>query len=247
MSDFQTGSAAGVGDAGGRVSQEVDPAVFSGSSSSSSSWFLRLQHTILTDLNEADELSGAASEGAGGEHADPDNVDAAVLGEQRQREQESPGTAAVHNCDPCLFHFSERGCRRGSDCGYCHLDHVHAHRPAQRPRKQTRDRYKRNIIQLVQGHENLEEIHDELQEASRKNPYMRNFIQGLMENPGSVAIEAVEGPSTFAPAPRIPGPQPKAAPGGRSGASSSGDPLPDPTSAGEEDARQPATLERFSL
>ncbi|CAE7511680.1 unnamed protein product [Symbiodinium sp. CCMP2592] len=246
MSDSQTGSA-GVGDLGGRASQEVDPAVLSGSSSSSSSWFLRLQNAILTDLSEADELSGAASEGAGGEHADPDNVDAAVLDEPRLREQEPPGAEAVHNCDPCLFHFSERGCRKGSDCGYCHLDHVHAHRPAQRPRKQTRDRYKRNIIQLVQGHENLDEIHDELQEAARKNPYMRNFIQGFLENSGSVAIEAVEGLSTFAPAPRIPGPQPKAASGGRGGASSSGDPLPDPTSAGEEDARQPVALERFSL
>lgn len=246
MSDPQTGFATGAGDQGGRVSPEVDLGVLSGSSSSSSSWVLRLQNAILTDLNEADELSGAASEGAGGKHVDRDDADEDELDE---REQEPPGTQAVHTCDPCLFHFSERGCRRGSACSYCHLDHLHAHRPAQRPRKQTRDRYKRNIVQLVQGHEHLEEIHDELQEAARKNPYMRNFIQGFLENSGSVAVEAPEGLSTSAPVPRIPGPQPKAPPGVRSeGASSSGYPS-DPAASGadgEDDARQPVALERRS-
>ena len=70
-----------------------------------------------------------------------------------------PSAEASPTCDPCLFFFyARRGCRRGSSCKYCHLDHDHGHRPAIRPRKQTRDRYKSNVLQLLQGQRDVEEV-----------------------------------------------------------------------------------------
>ena len=47
-------------------------------------------------------------------------------------------------------------CRKGSTCGYCHLDHLHIQDPAHRPRKEIRDRYKRSVLPLLQGQHDLE-------------------------------------------------------------------------------------------
>eukprot|EP00439_Symbiodinium_sp_Y106_P005444 s1615_g1.t1 len=95
-------------------------------------------------------------------------------------------------CDPCLFFFSRRGCTKGSACGYCHFDHSHLQR-ARRPRRRARERYKRSVLQLLHSQVDLEQIHDELQESSRKNPYLRNFFQEFLDKPDDEQAEATKG------------------------------------------------------
>ena len=121
-------------------------------------------------------------------------------------------------CDPCLFFFSQRGCSKSFLCGYCHLDHAHTQPPAHRPRKQARERYKRSVCQLLQSQQGVEHVHDQLQEIARKNPYLRNFFQGFLDNPdnfnltsdpGSTgSVSSTQGAQSSAPMLRQPGPQP---------------------------------------
>lgn len=112
-------------------------------------------------------------------------------------------------CDPCLFFFSRRGCTKGSACGYCHFDHSHLQR-ARRPRRRARERYKRSVLQLLHSQVDLEQIHDELQESSRKNPYLRNFFQEFLDKPDDEQAEASWSvgsarSAACTPAPRVPG------------------------------------------
>ncbi|CAE7357829.1 unnamed protein product [Symbiodinium natans] len=238
------------------LAQNVAPRVSleSSSSSSMSSWVLHLQRAIQADLSDSAESAGqknALNEGPDNDELDENESDLerpVSAGEQGQQQKIA--------CDPCLFFFSKRGCRNGSACKYCHLDHVHSHRPAQRPRKQTRDRYKRHILQLVQDQDDLEHIQDELQEVSRKKPYMRNFLQGYLEGRASSAVN-VASPAQPKSMPRLPGIQTNAPDDQSCSSCSAPSPsipgLPPSSAASAQPAdtgyqpRQDAIVQRFSL
>eukprot|EP00435_Cladocopium_sp_Y103_P015062 s141_g3.t1 len=83
-------------------------------------------------------------------------------------------------CDPCVF-FTSVGCSKGVGCPYCHLPHGEV-KSTHRPRKQTRDKYKADLQDLLLQHDGrLEEIHAELQAEARKNPYVRKLLQGYLD------------------------------------------------------------------
>ncbi|CAE7763662.1 unnamed protein product, partial [Symbiodinium sp. CCMP2456] len=63
---------------------------------------------------------------------------------------------------------------------------------------------------LLHSQLDLEQIHDELQEISRKNPYLRNFFQGFLDKPDVEQAEASQSvgstpPAACTAAPRVPG------------------------------------------
>ena len=54
---------------------------------------------------------------------------------------------------------------------------------AHRPRKQTRDKFKAAVTEILQANEGkLELAHDELQAEARKSPYVRKLLQGYLES-----------------------------------------------------------------
>ena len=87
-------------------------------------------------------------------------------------------------CDPCVFFTTSLGCVRGKDCRYCHLPHPDSDaKTVNRPRKQTRDKYKAAIQEILQKNAGrLHEIHDDLQWEARKNTYIRKVLQGYLDN-----------------------------------------------------------------
>eukprot|EP00438_Fugacium_kawagutii_P021226 Skav220505 [mRNA] locus=scaffold4697:94428:100653:- [translate_table: standard] len=92
-------------------------------------------------------------------------------------------------CDPCVF-VTSIGCPKGDACHYCHFPHGEV-KTTHRPRKQTRDKYKADLQELLQRHQgNLEEIHSQLQAEARKNPYVRKLLQGYLD--GSEPTGAID-------------------------------------------------------
>ena len=86
-------------------------------------------------------------------------------------------------CDPCIFFSTRIGCSRGSLCRYCHLEHSETGpgRASHRPRKQTRDKFKAAVQELLQSGVPLADVHDDLQAEARKSPYVRKLLQGYLD------------------------------------------------------------------
>ena len=87
-------------------------------------------------------------------------------------------------CDPCVFFSSSRGCAKGTACRFCHLGNhftLEKAKAIQRPRKQTRDKYKSVVQKLLQQMElNPEKAHEELQAEANKSSYVRKLLQGYL-------------------------------------------------------------------
>ena len=107
-----------------------------------------------------------------------------------RREHRDPPSQVKHRerhekgqCDPCVFFTTKLGCLKGDSCPYCHLPHIQdKNQTTQRPRKQTRDKFKAAVQELLQINEgNLHLIHHELQAEARKNPYIRKLLQGYLD------------------------------------------------------------------
>lgn len=86
-------------------------------------------------------------------------------------------------CDPCVFFSTRIGCGRGQACRYCHLEHSETGpgRTSHRPRKQTRDKFKATVQELLQKGLPLADVHDDLQAEARKSPYVRKLLQGYLD------------------------------------------------------------------
>mmetsp|Transcript_62188 Transcript_62188/g.116363 ORF Transcript_62188/g.116363 Transcript_62188/m.116363 type:complete len:214 (-) Transcript_62188:172-813(-) len=184
----------------GKRAQDLDGWESTESSGSSSSWFQRLRSTVSilsSDSENADEWSDRSHNGVPPE---------AVL----------PVGHEFGNCNPCVLFSTRRGCNRGDSCPYCHMPHADKQKAPHRPRKQTRDKYKQTIFKLLSENEDdVDRAQDQLQELSRRSPYMRNLLQGILDSPAGFAAEdfstlpIVNATGAFL---RIPGPQPTSLP-----------------------------------
>ncbi|CAJ1336728.1 unnamed protein product [Effrenium voratum] len=89
------------------------------------------------------------------------------------------------SCEPCVLSSSVRGCLKGEACPYCHESHADK-MSAHRPRKQTRDKFKQSVKELLAAHKgDVEEIHEKLQDEARKSPYVRKLLQGYLDGADS--------------------------------------------------------------
>ncbi|CAJ1363635.1 unnamed protein product, partial [Effrenium voratum] len=79
------------------------------------------------------------------------------------------------SCNPCLFFASHRGCQ-AEVCGFCH---THESLPGKRPRKNTRDKYKILLQQMMGAEPHVK--HAELQALAAKNNYLRSLIMGMLD------------------------------------------------------------------
>jgi len=147
-----------------------------------------------------DGTSTVSSLGVRREHRDPPS-------QVKHRERHERG-----QCDPCVFFTTKLGCLKGDSCPYCHLPHIQdKNQTTQRPRKQTRDKFKAAVQELLQINEgNLHSIHHELQAEARKNPYIRKLLQGYLDldEPGSFGSEIDSFVSSGPPGLSIPPPPP---------------------------------------
>lgn len=184
------------------------------SSRSSSGWFAVLQDDLMNGPQRVlpklpDVLPNfltADSEGT----TDTDRAESLPQPEQpgSQPVEVTKYTSDRHEkgrCDPCVF-FTSVGCSKGVGCPYCHFPHGEV-KSTHRPRKQTRDKYKADLQELLLQHDGrLEEIHVELQAEARKNPYVRKLLQGYLD--GREQDEGMPVPRPLPSAAVRPGPGP---------------------------------------
>ena len=117
-------------------------------------------------------------------------------------------------CDPCVFFSSSRGCSKGTACRFCHLgNHTNLDKAKaiQRPRKQTRDKYKSVVQKLLQQMElNPDKAHEELQAEANKSSYVRKLLQGYLDgNESMLDLEPLpQFPMAYSPMPFRPPPPP---------------------------------------
>ena len=110
-------------------------------------------------------------------------------------------------CDPCVFFNSSRGCSKGTACRFCHLgNHINLDKvkAIQRPRKQTRDKYKTVVQKLLQQMElNPDKAHEELQAEANKSSYVRKLLQGYLDgNESMLDLEPLpQFPMAYSPMP----------------------------------------------
>lgn len=86
---------------------------------------------------------------------------------------------AQGNCAPCYFFSTPRGCQWGSDCGFCHLDHVK--NTKERPSKARRERTKKLLDSLVVDSntgQDVETITSQIQPLSERN---RRYLNRIVE------------------------------------------------------------------
>ncbi|CAE7437162.1 unnamed protein product [Symbiodinium natans] len=152
---------------------------------------------------ECEELSGSSS--SSWFHALRDSVQAAlsdtpgaspVLSSDSEEDEDAPApsgpstrSAAPSRPNQCILHWSRHGCRSGDACKYCHrTPPLSKSKSLHRPRKQTRDKYKAAIYNVIRKHEDdLQRAQDELQEMAHKSPYLRILLHGILNAPEAPA------------------------------------------------------------
>ncbi|CAJ1387471.1 unnamed protein product [Effrenium voratum] len=168
------------------------------SSRSSSGWFGLLQESLLLEeslLQESllDHIDN-----------DPESLHTFNVGTSTSSRRIDGSDHDNGTCDPCVLFSSSHGCAKGQSCRYCHLTpHAPAEKikAAHRPRKQTRDKFKTSVQEMLQAHKGrVEEIHHELQAEARKSPYVRKLLQGYLDEDGADS-EIFAPPGLFAPSP----------------------------------------------
>ena len=123
-----------------------------GGSSSSSSWFSQLRHTVtavLSDLEPSDDIGHRPPGFSSGESSPTSGMTSRV------RLSEATILHSTGSCNPCVLLGTKRGCIRGNSCRYCHLEHTEKLKVPKRPRKQTRDKYKMLVVKLLAENEDL--------------------------------------------------------------------------------------------
>ncbi|CAE7211738.1 unnamed protein product, partial [Symbiodinium sp. CCMP2456] len=79
-------------------------------------------------------------------------------------------------CNPCIFFASSAGCHKSAGCTFCHIHPARKDGPSRRARKQTRDKYKSQVIQLLAGNrEEREAQQEELQKLANGNWFVRSY------------------------------------------------------------------------
>ncbi|CAE7277271.1 unnamed protein product [Symbiodinium natans] len=113
----------------------------------------------------------AASEDVSG--ADP----VVELAEAQSTEQD------CKDCNPCIFLASSGGCLHGASCKFCHMHSAKKDGAAKkRARKQTRDKYKAEVLKLLGGNrEEMQAQQDQLQHLAKNNAFVRAFALACLE------------------------------------------------------------------
>lgn len=185
------------------------------SSGASSGWFAVLQENLMQQ-SASQSFDDECQESKEGK----DNIGDAVMATtvlddgtstvsslgMRRFDQTFRAERVSHDnevCDPCVFITTIRGCPKGARCRYCHFSHENFGEKAKtthRPRKQTRDKFKADVQELLQASEGrLEQIHDELQAEARKSTYVRKLLQGYLDVEFDSQLSFPEAPHHFVP------------------------------------------------
>eukprot|EP00439_Symbiodinium_sp_Y106_P082804 s861_g22.t1 len=102
-------------------------------------------------------------------------------------------------CNPCIFFASSAGCHKHESCSFCHLHPARKDGPARRARKQTRDKYKSQVMQLFAGnHEDLKQSdmqsqQEKLQKLAKGNWYVRAYILACLNGHEKIADGCING------------------------------------------------------
>ena len=89
---------------------------------------------------------------------------------------ESTTHSSSGECNPCIFFASSAGCKHES-CGFCHIHPATKTGPARRARKQTRDKYKSQVMQLLAGNqEDMQAQQVKLQKLANGTWFVRSYI-----------------------------------------------------------------------
>ncbi|CAE7332020.1 unnamed protein product [Symbiodinium sp. CCMP2592] len=107
-------------------------------------------------------------------------------------------TSTAHSssgeCNPCIFFASSAGCHKHESCSFCHLHPARKDGPARRARKQTRDKYKSQVMQLFAGnHEDMQSQQEKLQKLAKGNWYVRAYILACLNGHEMIADGCING------------------------------------------------------
>ncbi|CAJ1420059.1 unnamed protein product [Effrenium voratum] len=96
-----------------------------------------------------------------------------------KRAEVFPVSTRQGTCTPCLFFASRDGCKHNV-CGFCHK-HAAAE-SNKRPRKQTRDKVKQMLLEVMENIDVQDSVHRQtLQELAGRSPYTRLILLGLLD------------------------------------------------------------------
>eukprot|EP00931_Biecheleriopsis_adriatica_P068805 TRINITY_DN42704_c0_g1_i1.p1 TRINITY_DN42704_c0_g1~~TRINITY_DN42704_c0_g1_i1.p1 ORF type:complete len:305 (+),score=51.83 TRINITY_DN42704_c0_g1_i1:37-951(+) len=164
------------------------------SSSSSEVPFNDLKANAVTVSGERSDVKESSKNGAHGTHGgdevgsktfslqdlEIDDIDRNIeYGWSVGSEEHGSG-----QCSPCLYLLVKNGCRHGTNCKFCHMEHDEdrrksRHRPCKAVRKQCRKLLSR-VDGGCQDPVQVQEAYEKLK-GNKNHPYMRNLIQGALE------------------------------------------------------------------
>ena len=89
---------------------------------------------------------------------------------------ESTTHSSSGECIPCIFFASSAGCKH-EKCSFCHIHPARKAGPTRRARKQTRDKYKSQVVELLAGNpEDMQAQQVKLQKLANGNWFVRAYI-----------------------------------------------------------------------
>ncbi|CAE7827590.1 unnamed protein product [Symbiodinium sp. CCMP2456] len=153
---------------------------------------LRLRNTFLEVTSEEDlqtSWSRFASWPCAESHAPEQRGESMMRFDDGPQVPQSPSSSTVETdftestthsssgeCNPCLFFASSAGCKHES-CSFCHIHPARKDGPTRRARKQTRDKYKSQVMQLLAGNqEDMQAQQVKLQKLANGNWFVRAYI-----------------------------------------------------------------------
>ena len=133
--------------------------------------------------------STSEPEGASFDRFDQSVPGPSYLGQRTETEavlQSLPTYAGRLPCNVCLFFRSPYGCRKGSECSFCHhLPNEQGGPQVARPRKLRRDRCKSKVQQLLEMltvEQGPDEVINAIQAEAQRNKYSRTLCQSLLDD-----------------------------------------------------------------
>ena len=172
---------------------------------------LRLRNTFLELISEEDSLrtsvkwSRSSSWPCVGGDAAEQRLESIFRFDDEPQVPQSPSSPTVETgftastthsssggCNPCIFFASSVGCRNHESCSFCHIHPARKDGPARRARKQTRDKYKSQVVHLLAGNqEDMQAQQEKLQKLANGNWFVRAYILACLNGHENVVNRGI--------------------------------------------------------
>lgn len=147
------------------------------------------QHPVTAAASAKAEAEAITTIWPSSSHSPPAFIPSTTIGGG----QSSRGSEAhvLGHCRPCRFVQSKAGCKNGSACNFCHLEHDRQPR-CRRPWKAKRERCK-HLVKQLDGVEDSEEEAQIIERLAKKGSYMCTVIRGKLRVAGDSSAGARAG------------------------------------------------------